>query len=294
MTHFTKTPCTLKSEEERGEREGAEGGGRGGRGPHYDNYGRKYFWHRRTRRTAWEIPESAILRMKGMRKRKKKKLRRGSSFSRSSRVRIRRCGLGRALVLRGFLTCSLPYCCCGRARRFRQWHTLEWFGWLLLACGYIYSDMLENSCGIVSLLLVLLVMMHIVFKFPVVVQRPIPMVFSSEDHNYSPVAPQHGDRCPCCTGRAGSLASDSLLYGNRCSPVEYKPPSPHPTHTHTHTHTPSPPSPFPPSPPSSHPLLPHTHTHTLIHPIHHHHLQAFHSGQHALSHFLVKLQRLVR
>ena len=38
----------------------------------YDNYGRQYFWHRRTRRTAWEILESAMLRMKGMRKRKKK------------------------------------------------------------------------------------------------------------------------------------------------------------------------------------------------------------------------------
>ena len=96
-----------------------------------------------------------------MRKRKKKKLPRGSSFSRSSRVRIRRCGLGRALVLRCFLMC-----CCGRARRrFRQWPVLEWFGWLLLACGYISSDMLENSCGIVSLLLVLLVMMHLVLCF---------------------------------------------------------------------------------------------------------------------------------
>ena len=39
----------------------------------YDHKGRQYFWHRRTRRTAWEIPESAILRMKGMRKRKTKK-----------------------------------------------------------------------------------------------------------------------------------------------------------------------------------------------------------------------------
>ena len=39
----------------------------------YDHKGRQYFWHRRTRRTAWEIPESAILRMKGMRKRKKRK-----------------------------------------------------------------------------------------------------------------------------------------------------------------------------------------------------------------------------
>ena len=38
----------------------------------YDHKGRQYFWHRRTRRTAWEIPESAILRMKEMRKRKKK------------------------------------------------------------------------------------------------------------------------------------------------------------------------------------------------------------------------------
>ena len=48
------------------------------------------------------------------------------------------------------------------------------------------------------------------------------MVFCSEDHEYSPVAPQHGDRCPCCTGRAGSLASGSLLFGVRCSPVEYQ------------------------------------------------------------------------
>ena len=39
----------------------------------YDHKGRQYFWHRRARRAAWEIPEAAILRMKGMRKRKKKK-----------------------------------------------------------------------------------------------------------------------------------------------------------------------------------------------------------------------------
>ena len=89
----------------------------------YDSYGVQYFWHRRARRAAWEIPESAILRM--MRMRKKKKLPRGSSLSRSSRVRIRRCGLGRALVLRCFLMCSLPYCCCGRARRrLRLWDML--------------------------------------------------------------------------------------------------------------------------------------------------------------------------
>ena len=42
---------------------------------------------------------------------------------------------------------------------------LEWFGWLLLACCYICSDMLENSCGVVSLQLVLLVMMHLVLCF---------------------------------------------------------------------------------------------------------------------------------
>ena len=43
----------------------------------------------------------------------------------------------------------------------------------------------------------------------------------SFDHGHSPVA-QHGDRCPCCTGRAGFLVSDSLLFGVRCSPVEYQ------------------------------------------------------------------------
>ena len=57
---------------------------------------------------------------------------------------------------------------------------------------------------------------------PVVVQRPIPMVFCSEDHRNSPIAPQHGDRCPCCTGRAGFLVSGSHLYDIRCSPVEYR------------------------------------------------------------------------
>ena len=36
------------------------------------------------------------------------------------------------------------------------------------------------------------------------------MVFCSEDHKCSPVAPQHGDLCPCCTGRAVSLVSGSL------------------------------------------------------------------------------------
>ena len=36
------------------------------------------------------------------------------------------------------------------------------------------------------------------------------MVFCSEDHKYSPGAPQHGDLCPCCTGRAVSLVSGSL------------------------------------------------------------------------------------
>ena len=29
-------------------------------------------------------------------------------------------------------------------------------------------------------------------------------------------------RCPCCAGRAGSLVSGSLLFGVRCSPVEYQ------------------------------------------------------------------------
>ena len=57
---------------------------------------------------------------------------------------------------------------------------------------------------------------------PVVVQKPIPMVFSSEDHRDSPVAPQHGVRCPCCTSRAGSLVSGSHLCIIWCSPVEYR------------------------------------------------------------------------
>ena len=48
------------------------------------------------------------------------------------------------------------------------------------------------------------------------------MVFCSEGHKCSPVAPRHGGRCPCCAGLAGSLVSGSLLYGVRCSLVEYQ------------------------------------------------------------------------
>ena len=48
------------------------------------------------------------------------------------------------------------------------------------------------------------------------------MVFSSKDHRDSPVTPQHGGRCPCCTDRAGSFVSDCHLYGVRCSPVVYQ------------------------------------------------------------------------
>ena len=56
-----------------------------------------------------------------------------------------------------------------------------------------------------------------VVHFPVVVQRPIFMVFCSEDHSCSPVAPQHGDRCPCCTGRADPLylAVSCTVFGVR-------------------------------------------------------------------------------
>ena len=117
--------------------------------------------------------------------------------------------------------------------------------WLVAsrACGCIYSDMLENSCGIVSLLLVLLVMMHLVLCFlRLSMSVTIPQVQFLDQviqiscrgavadshgllfrrHNYFLVAPQYGDRCPCCTGRAGSHVLDSLLYGVRCSPEEYR------------------------------------------------------------------------
>ena len=46
-----------------------------------------------------------------------------------------------------------------------------WQDYVLVCCsfggerGYIYSDMLKNSCGIVSLLLVLLDMTHLVLFF---------------------------------------------------------------------------------------------------------------------------------
>ena len=114
-----------------------------------------------------------------MRKRKKKKLPRGSSCSRSSRVR-----LGRALVLRGFLMCSLPNCCCGRAlRRSRQWHMLEWFGWLLLAlCSFLLSytgprcsaswpiwtrrTVLRYLPAVACAKVVLLVILHLTLFFP--------------------------------------------------------------------------------------------------------------------------------
>ena len=51
-------------------------------------------------------------------------------------------------------------------------------------------------------------------------RRRFPWSCCSEDHRKSTVAPQHGDRCPCCTGRAGSLVSGSHVLWS--SPVEYR------------------------------------------------------------------------
>ena len=126
---------------------------------------------------------------------------------------------------------------------------------------YIYSDMLENSCGIVSLLLVLLDMLHLGFvsfdcpcpwrftgavlgpgampvvvasgadgqtartiveipqvqfldkvvQFPVVGQKRDSHGLPVQKTKYSPVAPQQGDRCPCCTGCADPLYLGSVF-----------------------------------------------------------------------------------
>ena len=73
----------------------------------------------------------------GKRRKRKKRRKKKTPQTSSSGVRIRRCGHGRALVLRGFLMCSLPYCSSGRAGRRRcQWYVHGWFFWLCyLPCG---------------------------------------------------------------------------------------------------------------------------------------------------------------
>ena len=62
-------------------------------------------------------------------RRRKRKKRRKRRLPR--RVRIRRCGRGRALFLSGSVSvCSLVYCRSGRAgRRQWQWYVLGWFFW---------------------------------------------------------------------------------------------------------------------------------------------------------------------
>ena len=117
----------------------------------FDHKGRQYFWHRRTRRTAWEIPETAILRMTGMRKRKKrkkKKLPRGGRALRrlwqwhihASRV-VFPSYVGRP-QLPGIIVGMDQYYSLLRVRhRHWQWHFQGWFGWFLLAlCSFRSSS----------------------------------------------------------------------------------------------------------------------------------------------------------
>ena len=75
---------------------------------------------------------SSSSRRRKRKKRRKRRLPRG--------VRIRRCGHGRALFLRGSVSvCSLAYCRSGRAgRRQWQWYVLGWFFWCSSRCVPFY------------------------------------------------------------------------------------------------------------------------------------------------------------
>ena len=70
------------------------------------------------------VPSSSSSgRRRKRKKRRKRRLPRG--------VRIRRCGHGRALVLRGFIMCPLPYCA---GRRQWQWYVHGWVYWCCSSC----------------------------------------------------------------------------------------------------------------------------------------------------------------
>ena len=117
----------------------------------FDEYGRQYFWHRRTRRTAWEIPESAMLRMKGVRKRKKRKKKKLPRGGRALR-RLWQCHIRAPRVvfpsyvgrpqLPGIIVGMGQYFSLLRARhRHWQWHFQGWFCWFLFAlCSFRSSS----------------------------------------------------------------------------------------------------------------------------------------------------------
>ena len=84
----------------------------------------------------WATSSSSSAGKRRKRKKRRKKKAPKTSSSRSSGMRLRRCGHGRALFLRGSVSvCSLAYCRSGRAgRRQWQWYVLGWFFWCSSRC----------------------------------------------------------------------------------------------------------------------------------------------------------------
>ena len=73
---------------------------------------------------------TALLHSSAGKEKRKKRRKMKTPQTSSCGVRTRQCGHGRALVLRGFLMCSLPYCSSGRAgRRQWQWYVHGLFFW---------------------------------------------------------------------------------------------------------------------------------------------------------------------
>ena len=106
---------------------------------------------------------SSSARRRKRKKRRKRRLPRG--------VRIRRCGHGRALFLRGSVSVfSLAYCRSGRAgRRQWQWYVLGWFFWCSSRCVPFYCRLAR----VVQTVQKVVQFLDQLFS-PVVVQRQVP------------------------------------------------------------------------------------------------------------------------
>ena len=131
---------------------------------------------------------SSSARRRKKKKRRKRRLPRG--------VRIRRCGHGRALFLRGSVSlCSLAYCRSGRAgRRQWQWYVLGWFFWCSSRCVPFYCRLAR----VVQTVQKVVQFLDQLFS-PVVVQRQVPDSVRTVQH-----CPWRFHRC-CSWMRSWSL-----------------------------------------------------------------------------------------
>ena len=118
----------------------------------------------------WATSSSSSAGKRRKRKKRRKKAPKTSS-SRSSSMRIRRCGHGCALSLRGsVLVCSSPYCRSGRAgRRKLHWYVLGWFFWCSSRCVPFYCRLAR----VVQTVQKFVQFFDQLFS-PVVVQRQVP------------------------------------------------------------------------------------------------------------------------